>query len=52
MHNAKVAVPCDLSTMLTMVLFRWMMTSQVFTNAKGDKEMLFSPDLPDEHFNR
>ncbi|KAL3140785.1 hypothetical protein ABBQ32_005330 [Trebouxia sp. C0010 RCD-2024] len=30
----------------------WMMTSQVFTNAKGDKEMLFSPDLPDEHFNR
>lgn len=28
------------------------MTSQVLTNAKGDKEMLFSPDLPDEHFNR
>lgn len=30
----------------------WMMTSQVITNPKGDKEMLFSPDLPDEHFNR
>ena len=28
------------------------MTSQVLTNPKGDKEMLFSPDLPDEHFNR
>ena len=28
------------------------MTSQVLTNAKGDKEMLFSPDLPDEHFTR
>lgn len=42
----------DIGTANTLFLIRWMMTSQVITNPKGDKEMLFSPDLPDEHFNR
>lgn len=30
----------------------WMMTSQIFTNAKGDKAMLFSHDVPERDFQR
>lgn len=31
---------------------RWMMTSTALHNKSGDREMLFSPDLPDELLDR
>ena len=31
---------------------RWMLTSQTFTSAKADKDMLFSPDVPDHLMQR
>ncbi|KAA6423580.1 MAG: hypothetical protein FRX49_06640 [Trebouxia sp. A1-2] len=40
------------SSMHAVKVIWWMMTSAVFKNASGDKEMLFSQDLPDADFQR